>query len=374
MGVARKSNVSATNRFSVDNLFPNLVIQNKQVIMKTVLFFDDWFLENRINVVRKQGQPEWRPDGIFEQSGIEGLGNFPTVERTKKGRWRAFYWSYRGGVRLLLAASEDGFIWHPLHAGAAVKLRKKKFRNEVFHGRDNCFTDSGPVFVEPDERDSERRYKTLYVDYSKGWKTVECGVATSPDGFNWRMEKVPWHGGWPDPPYCIFWRASDKIYVISCRPNFNDRRIAFVETSDWKTFTPPQLTLHPRPTDPPLVQYFAMPVFPYEDYYIGLLWFMHCDPYEVKESKIEGGIDCHLTYSYDGRMFNHCLAVPFIARNARGQHGSGCMYPSSMVEDDDGTLRIYSGRGDFEAYHAQKYFREWPDAIRKWERLRIPET
>ncbi|UCE57213.1 MAG: hypothetical protein JSV31_31125 [Desulfobacterales bacterium] len=161
---------------------------------------------------------------------------------------------------------------------------------------------------------------------------------------------------------------------VSATNRFNDRRIAFVETSDWKTFTPPQLALHLRPTDPPLVQYFAMAVFPYEDYYIGLLWFMHCDPYEVKESKIEGGIDCHLTYSYDGRMFNHCLAVPFIARNTRVQHGSGCMYPRSMVEDDDGMLRIYSGRGDFEAYHAQKYFREWPDAIRKWERLRIPET
>ena len=79
--------------------------------MRTLLFFDDWNLENRFHVVRRQGSPQWDAQATLEDPSIEGLGNFPTVFRTDDGTWRAMYWAYTGGVRLLTAESADGRTW-----------------------------------------------------------------------------------------------------------------------------------------------------------------------------------------------------------------------------------------------------------------------
>ncbi len=312
-------------------------------MMNTLLFFDDWYLKNRFNVVRQQGIPQWDQQATFEDACIEGLGNFPTVFRQDTDTWRAMYWAYTAGVRLLTAESKDGRAWRRSDVSGLGQPTNRKHRHELFRPETDHFIDAGVVFHDHQEDDPERRFKFVFMEYEPGWSKVTGGLATSPDGLRWAREPANWHAKQPDPPFCVFFRKEDRSYVITCRPAFNDRRIAFVETTDWKSFSEPQLIMHPQPNEPPLVQFFGMPVFPYEDYYIGLLWFLHCDPYEVKETKIEGGIDCRLAYSYDGRMFNRTFDRPFIPRNPRGQHGSGCIYPSSMLIDDENVIRIYSG-------------------------------
>ena len=92
-----------------------------------------------------------------------------------------------------------------------------------------------------------------------------------------------------------------------------------IDTIDFQTFSGPQNVLSPDPLDPPLVQFYGMPVFPYEGMFVGLLWLMYGDPLEIGLLKRNGPIDSQLTYSYDGVAFNRTFRAPFIARNPRGR-------------------------------------------------------
>ena len=116
-----------------------------------------------------------------------------------------------------------------------------------------------------------------------------------------------------------------------------------IDTEDFKTYSGPENVLSPDPLDPPLVQFYGMPTFPDEGISIGLLWLMYGDPLEVGLLKRNGPIDSQLTYSYDGVAFNRCFRTPFVERNARGEEGGGCSYPTSMNVDDYGDILIYSG-------------------------------
>ena len=97
-------------------------------MMNTLLFFDDWYLENRFNVVRQQGIPQWDQQATFEDACIEGLGNFPTVFRQDTDTWRAMYWAYTAGVRLLTAESKDGRAWRRSDVSGLGQPTNRKHR------------------------------------------------------------------------------------------------------------------------------------------------------------------------------------------------------------------------------------------------------
>lgn len=134
------------------------------------------------------------------------------------------------------------------------------------------------------------------------------------------------------------------------RPQQAERRIVRIDTEDFQTFVEPQNVLSPDPLDPPLVQFYGMPTFPYKGVFIGLLWLMYGDPLEAGLLKRNGPIDSQLTYSYDGVAFNRSFRRPFIERNARGEEGGCCIYPTSMKVDDNGDILIYSGSSRGEHY------------------------
>jgi hypothetical protein len=125
-----------------------------------------------------------------------------------------------------------------------------------------------------------------------------------------------------------------------------DRRIALFETRDWHTFAAPELALWPTAEDPPMLQFYGMPVQRYEHLYLGLLWRLHTRPMdELNGPKGRGGaIDCSLAYSLDGRHFQRATHDAFIACNERGEHGGGCVYTGCFAVDEEaGLIRFYSG-------------------------------
>lgn len=109
----------------------------------------------------------------------------------------------------------------------------------------------------------------------------------------------------------------------------------------------------PDPEDPPMIQFYGMPVFHYEGVFIGLLWRLHTDPGEIGKVKWFGPIDCGLAYSYGGDSFNRVFHEAFIERNERGEHGGGCIYVSSMVVDSRNVVRFYSSGSKAEHFRNQ---------------------
>ena len=154
-------------------------------------------------------------------------------------------------------------------------------------------------------------------------------------------EDVRWHPSPPDPLTAVFRNEVRGSYVITTRPEGGDRRIAAIETRDWKSFSKPELILQTDALDAPLTQAYGMVVLPYEGYYLGMLWLFHCVP-EPPTKYLGGHVDCQLSYSLNGWHFQRGLRDPFIPNGPPGDPDSGTVYPTSMVTLEDGSLRIYA--------------------------------
>ena len=332
--------------------------------MATMLFFDDWCLESHRNVVRKLGKPTWLPEATLEGDLTKGIANFPLVYRdSESNRWRAIYQGVVGATEelsatptdvpvLLMAESDDGLHWTKPDLRQALGGPGMLVPNQVLKHDD--IYDRGPVYFDPQTTDPEQRLKAVCV-YERqtpgGDRVFRQRMAYSADGLHWTVEDRVWNN-WhcSDGPYPIFWNAQRGVYTIMTRPQQAERRIVRIDTTDFHTFDGPYRVLSPDPLDLPLTQFYGMPVFPYEGMFVGLLWMLQGDPYEVKLLKRNGPIEAHLTYSCDGMAFNRTFREPFIPRNPRGEEGGGCIYPTSMLAADDGSLRFYSGSSRGEHY------------------------
>lgn len=325
--------------------------------MKTLLFFDDWYLESYSNIRIKMGKPKWIEEATFADPGYVTSANYPSVFWDEKmRRWRAFYqartreYIHKSTNLLATAESDDGIHWHVPDLNMQFQDPERKIVNEVFPaGRG---PERGCVYLDQRETGLERRYKLMYAPGPKMY------VAFSSDGYRWKqVPDVSWGDWLSDTAMVIYYNKHRDSYVTVCRQNLGDRRPALVETRDWRTWSKPQVVVHPDPLDPPLVQFYGMPTFPYEEMYVGFLWVFHCDPHQIPAdtSKYHGPIDSQLTYSYDGWHFNRTFREPFIARNEPGLPGCGSIYSCSLCIDEQNIIRIYSaghlyehGRGGWE--------------------------
>jgi len=86
-----------------------------------------------------------------------------------------------------------------------------------------------------------------------------------------------------------------------------------------------------------------MPVFPYGDGYVGLLWVFHCESTEPTRgfNRFTGLLDCQLAFSHDGIRFERGLREPFIEVGKPDEAHGGAIEPSCLIENDD-EIRIYS--------------------------------
>ena len=99
-------------------------------------------------------------------------------------------------------------------------------------------------------------------------------MAYSPDGIHWRIDPGPtWHPGVrADTGNQILYNPFTERYQVMTRASSVDRRIAMIESADLKTWSDPRVLLHPGPDDPVGMEFYGMPVCPYEDIFLGLLW------------------------------------------------------------------------------------------------------
>jgi len=102
--------------------------------MATILFFDDWFLNRRDNVVRKIARPELIKESIYQDPYVNTHWGYPTVFRDEmSGKWRMLYegWNLGEAHSPLLAESDDGLRWAPRDTTKDIDLPDRKFPHQV---------------------------------------------------------------------------------------------------------------------------------------------------------------------------------------------------------------------------------------------------
>lgn len=329
-------------------------------------FYDRWHCDHLDNLTLRQGTPEWQPDATFTDPPIGTLAGWPTVyfdEPTR--RWRMLYSADWKPFGLMVAESDDGRSWRPLPQPDIVPDGDKLGPHHLFTlpggsgggvYHDPLAADGFPfkVFV---HQQGDEVYKRALVDSRHRWHEVakqagsqryinEEFTLVSRDGLHWEPRfdlawSLPdWH---PEPPIFGFFNRHTGRHSMVVRPGWGDRRQCLQTTTDFREWSGPELLLQPDALDEELIELYGMPVFPYGDGYVGLLWIFHCESSEPTRgfNRFTGPLDCQLAFSHDGIRFTRGFREPFISVNSPGEHGGGAIQPSCLVETDTG-IRIYS--------------------------------
>jgi hypothetical protein len=328
-------------------------------------FLDRWRFDRFDGLRLQQGKPKWQADAVFTEPHIGALSAWPTVYHdADSGRWRMLYSANWKPYQLMIAESDDGRQWKPLPQ-PSIGPDAKRAPHHLFTlpggsgggvYLDRIATDGFPFKVFVHQRGDEV-LKRAIADSSHRWhkiaKTegakkylVEDFTLVSRDGLNWEARhdmnwsQPDWH---PEPPIFGFYNRHCDQHCITVRPGWGDRRQCIQSTRDFLTWSGPELILQPDSLDEELIELYGMPVFSYGDGYVGLLWVFHCESTEPTRgfNRFVGSLDCQLALSHDGNRFTRSVRTPFIQCNDPGEHGSGAIQPSCLVETDD-ELRIYS--------------------------------
>lgn len=333
--------------------------------MATILFFDDQRLNLWHNVVRKIGKPELIAESVYRDPDTNTAWGYPGVFYDQESdKWRLIYQGHLPSRQAipLLAESEDGLHWTPRDTTEELDLAERMASHQLLPLE--RFGEWPACYVDPRAEPAER-IKGLVVHRPRPFH-VSTALWTSPNGLHWHLkEGVQWQKHGPDPGIGAFWNDVRQSYVLTTRPDWTDRRIAVFETQDWRHFTEPELALQADALDAPLTEPYGMPVFPYEGYYVGFLWLFHPVPYIAAHSPYrfwdgygspatsrtaehsphkfwDGPVDCQLAYSLNGWHFQRTLREPFIPTGESGSPDAGCVYPSSMIQREDGSILIYA--------------------------------
>ncbi|MEI6971360.1 MAG: hypothetical protein WCL44_07545 [bacterium] len=319
---------------------------------RTILFLDDWPILARQGINRRwfaaEPWPELKPwrDPLLDYSSVTSVMRDP-----RTGGWRMWGGGSTDrsksdeGFGLTAYASTDGLDWRPLSQSPTVdKNATAKASHIVFRGE---FAAHGAPFLDERESDPARRYKMPYSDLSKNPVDSSygtCRVAVSPDGIHWTIDKgAVWRRQHTDTLFTVLFNPYTGKYQWTGRPILGDRRVALDQTADWKHFDKPQVIVHPDPMDSPGVEFYGMPQFFYEGYFIGFLWRMWGSPNDLAGStRFMGRVDAELAYSINGLAWNRTNRQSFLPDRGWGKDSFGSEYPSAMVQDGDGWLRIYT--------------------------------
>lgn len=262
------------------------------------LFLDDELIARHEKVVRR-----WLPATVYPYPVI--VPDKPWEDRTlifygtvlrKQNEWWLYYGSSlpNGSRGVLTAVSEDGFRWHKPELGV-IECGGTRANNIVLDPGPN---DGPSIVYDPDDA----RYPYKMIMFQKGERPEERWGDTwglhgflSSDGINWHPT---------DPPVVL--KAGDRTNIMLTKPSgkfvcytrhkdmfahVGCRAVYRSESSDFLSWTEPQLVLAPDLEDEPDVEFYGMSVFERNGWYFGLL--------EYWRSAIDT-IEVHLAYSRNG--------------------------------------------------------------------------
>ena len=315
--------------------------------MTSIHFFDDHFLAVRRDMTRRVGQP--RRVGEYRDpypDTVDLVSCYPhAFIDPETGRWRMLYNSYfpDGAPHqnlLLVAESDDGIKWEPYDTTSLIELADRILPHQVLPAKGY----REAVTFRDEHAPAGKRLKALVR------QAGESLVYTSADGIVWQREEgLNWIEGDVDLPAAVFWNAERESYVITCRPRMADRRVAVIETRDWKTYSKPEVALQPDALDTPLAEFYGMPVVRVGDAYVGLLWIYHTDgeqlisnheeaAHQSANKYLDGKVDCQIAYGFNGWHFQRTLRTAFAGGTELDAGDSGVANPYSVVDLGDHML------------------------------------
>ena len=319
------------------------------------LFIDDQIIEEITGVTQKLNQPAkyvgnpvmiplypwegrvelygtvWRDnDSEFRMwyTGLGGMG-IPAIG-TDKSQLR--YKDFDNSTLLYTigyATSSDGVFWDRPNLGI-VDYDGSKNNNLVL-------LDAASANIIKDVRDPDpnRLYKALFYESADFEGTPNMGVgvsvAFSSDGVRWhKYSENPVITRASDSHMLLGWDDLHNSYVAYCRPSVHEgdrtRRIGRCVSDNFVDWTDPEDVLAPDKYDPPGLEFYAMPVFKYEDLYIGQLYAYHTPP-EEPQIRFAGTVDVQLASSRDGINWDRAGdRKPFIPNGPPGSIDAGEIY------------------------------------------------
>ena len=342
------------------------MIEPLEIGTRKQLFIDDYVVDRVDGVQRTLNQPTkyvGNPVMIPLYPWEGRIELYGTVMRDpESGRFRIWYLGQGGmGVpsmssgqpysihghdpknlhfSICYATSNDGIFWERPNLGL-VEYQGSKDNNIALMNAAGA-----NVFEDARETDPARRYKSLFFELHGPDGTPNMGdgvsVAFSPDGVKWtKYEQNPVITRSSDSHTLFGWDDLHGKYVSYCRPSVREgnkiRRIGRAVSDDFVNWTVPEDVLVPDDDDPPGMEFYGMPVFKYEDLYIGQLWAYQTPP-EEPQIRFAGSIHVQLAGSRDGRVWERLgERKPFIPNGPPGSidHWETMTAQSPVVMGDE---------------------------------------
>ena len=278
-----------------DNLYANILFDAKEGIYKC------WYSPFIIDPAYEKTPRDKRKPGTY----------ISTLRSTKKQRT----------MGVAYAISHDGLHWDKPHMD--IRLWNKKVKTNL--------VEIGPhgagIFRDPHDADPKRRYKMLF-------KEGEVCVAFSPDGLHWGEPKpCPKINAAADTHNNAIWVPELTRYTgITRLWKDGQRVVGRTESGDFLKWTKAEEVLRGTPA----MQVYAMPVFRYEDVYLGLPVI-----FDVKQDRAH----TELAWSPDTIHWHRIDAgTPLIPNSiARGDYDWGCVYAADAPVVLNNEIRLYYG-------------------------------
>jgi hypothetical protein len=253
------------------------------------LFLDDWVIDRREGLEREQGEPVKNPNNPvvrreypWEAARCELYGS--AVADPEGRRLQLFYSAMLRPyeTRMAYAESVDGGDHWTKPLLDIFRLEGQP-TNVVWPGR---YQTHGPcVLRDAEDPDPARRYKLFTSDYPVPLDSADAAkgpggmdVGFSPDGIHWtpspRNPVLP--GFLSDTTQCVIRDPVSHKFVAFVRmwPG-GQRSVGRTESTDFETWTPPEVVYTPTPEDRARNwQFYGLSVTPYEGLYVGLVWVL----------------------------------------------------------------------------------------------------
>ncbi len=330
------------------------------------LFFDDQRLFVRENLTRDYGESQLIEDAVYKDPWLDTTLSTGFVFRLPDGKYHMLYCGIadtaeycgienvahsvvaRAGRRAYIAAavSDDGIHFAPRLTGKESCISEPEFPHSI----SDATWDMGELgcVVEDPFGPPEERYKAF------------CGTSWKADEFKHRTymkvsgDLVHWRD-FPDGEWlkigteaecsCYYNKVFDCFSIIT-RPDCGERRVGYMETKDFHSFTEPLHCMQVDSLDEPLTELYNMPSFEYDSWYIGMPKLYSGQPQKLWWKGAEGTMHSELAYSFDGRNFQRSLRKPFLCGWSKDmQEKTGKLWPtlwvSSMLRRDNGEILLY---------------------------------
>jgi hypothetical protein len=159
---------------------------------KTILFFDDWLVQESRGIERIWFKAETWPGTkpVYDKNLESSYNSVKVMKNQESGQWTMWAGGSENiskgdeGSGIYVYQSDDGLDWKPYyHKGND----RSPGGYHVFSGKHACC--GGHVFLDERASDADRRYVMAYSDLSSDPLAREaCKTAYSPDGLKWTID------------------------------------------------------------------------------------------------------------------------------------------------------------------------------------------